>query len=137
MSAVIQKVFPTCVGVFSLNEKKEISGRLLNMQTSILIIEDRRIANALQSGNNEISFKEALNLPNYIEKLTPTYNSIDGLVFYSEPFEEEMKNKNELVKKQVRYKIVFNRSRTKNDMLVFKTATIVDYSALHPQYILK
>ncbi len=48
-----------------------------------------------------------------------------------------MKNKNELVKKQVRYKIVFNRSRTKNDMLVFKTATIVDYSALHPQYILK
>ena len=130
-------VFPTCVGVFSLNEKKEISGRLLNMQTSILIIEDRRIANALQSGNNEISFKEALNLPNYIEKLTPTYNSIDGLVFYSEPFEEEMKNKNELVKKQVRYKIVFNRSRTKNDMLVFKTATIVDYSALHPQYILK
>ena len=130
-------VFPTCVGVFSLNEKKEISGRLLNMQTSILIIEDRRIANTLQSGNNEISFKEALNLPNYIETWTPTYNSIDGLVFYSEPFEEEMKNKNELVKKQVRYKIVFNRSRTKNDMLVFKTATIVDYSALHPQYILK
>jgi hypothetical protein len=120
------------VGVFSLNEKKEISGRLLNMQKSILIIEDRRIANALQSGNNEISFKEALNLPNYIEKLTPTYNFIDGLVFYSEPFEEEMNNKNELVKKQVRYKIVFNRSRTKNDMLVFKTATIVDYSALHP-----
>ena len=130
-------VFPTCVGVFSLNEKKEISGRLLNMQTSILIIENRRIANALQSGNNEISFKEALNLPNYIEKLTPTYNFIDGLVYYSESFEVEMKNKNELVKKQVRYKIVFNRSRTKNDMLVFKTATIVDYSALHPQYILK
>ena len=91
-------VFPTCVGVFSLNEKKEISGRLLNMQTSILIIEDRRIANALQSGNNEISFKEALNLPNYIEKLTPTYNFIDGLVYYSESFEVEMKNKNELVK---------------------------------------
>lgn len=93
------------MGVFSLNEKKEISGRLLNMQTSILIIEDRRIANALQSGNNEISFKEALNLPNYIEKLTPTYNFIDGLVYYSESFEVEMKNKNELVKKQVRFKI--------------------------------
>jgi len=48
-----------------------------------------------------------------------------------------MKYKNELVKKQVRYKIVFNRESPLTDRFVFKTATIVDYSALHPQYILK
>ena len=72
------------------------------MQTSILIIEDRRIANALQSGNNEISFKEALNLPNYIEKLTPTYNFIDGLVYYSESFEVEMKDSKKILSKTSR-----------------------------------
>lgn len=121
-----------------LDTKKDKAGRLLKLPTSILTIEDRRIAHALRSGHNEVPFDVIKNLPENIEKWTPTYNPIDGLVFYSEPFDGEMKDKNKnLVKKQVRYKIVFNRARTKNDMLVFKTATIVDYSALHPQYILK
>lgn len=66
------------------------------------------------------------NLPDILEKWNPTYNPIDGLLFYSDSFKGEMKTrKGDVIKKQVRYKFVF------------KTATIVSKEALHPQYILK
>ena len=49
-----------------------------------------------------------------------------------------MKDKNKKsVKKQVRYKIVFNQENPTSDKLVFKTATIVSKEALHPQEVLK
>lgn len=122
----------------TLSTQKDKAGRLLKLPTSILTIEDRRIAHALRPGHNGVPFDVIENLPEILEKWTPTYNPIDGLIFYSDSFKGEMKDKNnKLVKKQVRYKIVFNRARTKNDMLVFKTATIVSKEALHPKEVLK
>lgn len=124
--------------VKALSTQKDKAGRVLKLPTSILTIEDRRIAHALRPNHNEIP-KEVLELlPSALETWTPTYNSIDGLVFYSDPFEGEMKDKNKnMVKKQVRYKIVFNRISSIDDKFVFKTATIVDLKALREKDVLK
>ena len=53
--------------VNALSTQKDKLGRLLKLPTSILTIEDRRIAHALRSGHNEVPFEVFNNLPENIE----------------------------------------------------------------------
>jgi len=116
--------------VRELNAKKDKSGRLLNLDTSILAATDRQILHALRPDHNGAPKEIIAGIPELLGKWTPTYTPEEGLVYYSDPFDGTDKKKK-------RYKIVFNQENPKSDRLVFKTATIVGAQALDPGNILK
>ncbi|MFA6688859.1 MAG: phage minor head protein [Sphaerochaetaceae bacterium] len=120
-----------------LNTKKDRAGRQLDLDTSILGVEDRQLLHALRPDHNGAPKEIIADIPELLDRWTPTYTPEEGLVYYSEPFDGEMQTAKKMEKKKVRYKIVFNQENPKSDKMVFKTATIVGAQALDPKSIIK
>lgn len=106
---------------------KDVKGNPLNIETRLLSISDKRIIHALRGDHPAIPKEVLVNLPEIIKKWKCTYTSVDGLVFYSEPLENN---------KKLRYKVAFGLENESSNCLIFKTGMTVDATAFSKKHLL-